>query len=307
MEVETLDVLYILGTGSKWLNNEIRYSLRSIEMFLPHARVFIVGHLPQFIRKESVTHIPCNDPTKSKLVNSIYKLKRACHNKQLGSRFVLMNDDFFFLKPVPRIRLFRNGSLAKTIEKHPTKNGYYYEAMLRTQQLIEGAGIHVPQNYALHYPFVVEKKKALELMERFPWQKDGYQFRNLYANIYLKGGFTRNDVKMRKSKDLDTRQFKGIDLFSTDDAVVSDARFQRFMRRHYPKASQYERENVQDLSPGLERPSKFHAHRKFTYGDRTYMPGDIIDKPIPASLAKKNGLVPIAVQYKLTEEERGEM
>ena len=39
-----MDVVYILGKGSVWKDNEIRYSLRSIEKHLTgFDRVFIVG------------------------------------------------------------------------------------------------------------------------------------------------------------------------------------------------------------------------------------------------------------------------
>ena len=44
-----MDIVYILGNGSKFNNEEIRYSLRSLEKFVNFDRVFIVGECPKFL------------------------------------------------------------------------------------------------------------------------------------------------------------------------------------------------------------------------------------------------------------------
>ena len=46
-----MDVVYILGTGSTSNDNEIRYSLRSIEKYLIGFNVvYIVGECPKFLK-----------------------------------------------------------------------------------------------------------------------------------------------------------------------------------------------------------------------------------------------------------------
>ena len=52
-----MTVVYVLGTGSKWKNYELLYSLRSIEKNLKgFTDVVIVGELPSWI--QNVIHIP---------------------------------------------------------------------------------------------------------------------------------------------------------------------------------------------------------------------------------------------------------
>jgi hypothetical protein len=55
-----IDVVYILGTGSYWRNNEIRFSLRALERNLRGIRkIWIVGDYPDFIK--NINHIPFKD------------------------------------------------------------------------------------------------------------------------------------------------------------------------------------------------------------------------------------------------------
>lgn len=192
---EKLDLVYILGTGSHWQNNEIRYSLRSVEKYLPHARVFIVGYKPRWAK--NVVHIDCRDPYRNKLQNSIYKTIRAAKDERIGERFVLMNDDFYFLKKVDRVKVFYRGTMAGSIKAHPNKCGYYFEAMRRTYAMLKEAGISDPKDYAVHYPMALEKKKIRKLASRFDYRKDGYLFRTVYANFYRLGGYPRNDAKAK--------------------------------------------------------------------------------------------------------------
>ena len=57
-----MDILYVIGKGSEWNNNELRFSLRSIAKYGKNIdRVFIVGYKPDFVSDE-VTFIPCDDP-----------------------------------------------------------------------------------------------------------------------------------------------------------------------------------------------------------------------------------------------------
>jgi len=55
-----IDVVYPLGSGSAWDNNELRYSLRSLENnLLDLGRVFVVGQRPPWLVE--AVHIPMED------------------------------------------------------------------------------------------------------------------------------------------------------------------------------------------------------------------------------------------------------
>ena len=56
-----MDIVYIIGKGSKWNNQELKYSLRSIAKYgINIGKVFIVGYKPNFVSDE-VIYIPCDD------------------------------------------------------------------------------------------------------------------------------------------------------------------------------------------------------------------------------------------------------
>ena len=74
-----MDIVYIIGSGSKWQDNELRYSLRSIEKFGGNfGEVYIVGdRLPPFIDPSTVRYLPVKDITTGKpALNVYYKLCR---------------------------------------------------------------------------------------------------------------------------------------------------------------------------------------------------------------------------------------
>ena len=59
-----MDILYVVGRGSTWNNNELKYSLRSIaKNGINVDRVFIVGYIPDFINREEVICLPFEDKT----------------------------------------------------------------------------------------------------------------------------------------------------------------------------------------------------------------------------------------------------
>lgn len=97
-----MDILYIVGTGSTWVNNELKYSLRSIaKNGINVDRVFIVGYIPRFINQENVVCIPADDPTKVKHYNMLYKIGLAIEKTDIGKnndgKFLVSSDDHFYI------------------------------------------------------------------------------------------------------------------------------------------------------------------------------------------------------------------
>lgn len=95
-----LDVVYPLGVESDWDNNELRYSLRSLERhFEALGQVWIVGHKPDWLT--NVRHIPFPDAHKSnKDANLIDKIRRVCQEADLSEHFLFFSDDQYVLKTV---------------------------------------------------------------------------------------------------------------------------------------------------------------------------------------------------------------
>lgn len=232
-----LDVVYILGKGSHWQDNELRYSLRSIEENLNHGKVFVVGECPDWL--QNVTHIEAIDGFPHKIKNAIHKIRTACLDHRISEDFILMNDDFFFLNRTEAIKNFHLGNINKAIAEHQTKDGYYYRALIDTRNLLNVAGAVEVLNYEVHYPMVFNRKKFLELTDSVSWHDAGYLFRSLYGNIYEIGGQKRSDVKIYHLSDF--IKFKSGDLISTNDRVVLTPQFQLWIMGRFKNPSKYEK------------------------------------------------------------------
>lgn len=233
-------MVYILGRGSKWQNNELRYSLRSLKYF-SHGKVFVVGERPEWLR--NVIHIDAVDGFSSpdhsyKLKNATHKIRIACFHPEVSERFMLMNDDFFFLRPIKEIPNFVLGNLNKGIANHITQDGYYFKALCDTRDMLQSAGFVNPLNYEVHFPIVFEKRKFLKLTNSISWHAAGYLFRSLYGNIYNIGSVKRDDPKIYHLCEL--KKFREGDLLSTNDYVVATPQFQKWVSEKFPVPSIYE-------------------------------------------------------------------
>ena len=94
----TVDVVYVLGRGSRWGDNEIRYSIRSFKKYFKDLRnVVVVGELPHFLR--GVVHIPYPDRQGvNKDCRMMLKIMAACKDERVSDNFVLCTDDTALLQ-----------------------------------------------------------------------------------------------------------------------------------------------------------------------------------------------------------------
>ena len=71
-----MDILYCLGEGSKWNNNELRYSLRSLEKFGKNVgNIYVVGYDPGIL-SDKVTFIDCPNKYDRKQKNILQAVSR---------------------------------------------------------------------------------------------------------------------------------------------------------------------------------------------------------------------------------------
>lgn len=235
------DIVYILGTGSKWADNEIRYSMRSVEKFLPHRRIFIVGERP-FFASDQVTHIPAMDPYPSKLKNAVHKIAIAASREDVSERFYLFNDDFFFLKEPPnKLPIYHRGALTVSIGAHPTQTGYYVMAKVNALKKLKLRGIGHPIDYSVHYPMLFTKEGCLEVLSRFGGPGAGYLFRTCYANWFTLGGVELKEVNGRcPMKPFAWRDLSEDAFVSCGDHLSRNQRFRDFLAQRFPNPSKYE-------------------------------------------------------------------
>lgn len=190
-----MDILYLCREGN---NIELSYSLRTLNN-IPHDKVFISGGLPSNINKEKITYIPVPQNI-NKWKNSTNNLIEACKDSRLSEDFILMNDDFFILKPVTLEDLHVNRGPVEQVYKHYFEKygeNEYTKGMLQTAQLLSKMGYNNVLSYELHLPMVLNKKRVLDM---FPLEgvRDipVLHKRTLYGNLYLKDTKTIDDCKL---------------------------------------------------------------------------------------------------------------
>jgi hypothetical protein len=248
-----MDVVYILGTGSLWGNNEIRYSLRSIEKFFDFEKVFVVGEYPQWMK--GAIHIPAKDETQIKQENALRKLLVACNDTRISEKFVLMNDDFFFLEKRENIPYYSRGSIDEVIKKHPIGSGCYFQSLVDTRNALKNTGKRKIIDYGVHSPFVCEKKKLVTAME-FAQKKGAHSLRTVYGNLFFiqaeKINTASRDFKVR-GEQFDEKLVKDWSFLSSDDSLVLSKDFRTFLQKKFPKVSQFENDGGEGISatPGV--------------------------------------------------------
>jgi hypothetical protein len=229
-----MQLVYIVGTGSTWHDNELRYSLRSAEQYCAHTHVLVVGHKPQWLR--GVHHHQLMDPYPSGVQNVIHKLSAALHAGLLHERFMLMNDDMLFLRQVPvPPHTYTRGTLADRVARMDANNSYR-TLHVRCLATLRSMGIPQPLDYGTHTPMPMRASKLLEVLQRFGGTGSAYPLRTCYGNLHRVPATHIADVKLHHT----WTPPGNAPMVSTDDAVVHEPAFQAWVDRRFPKASCYE-------------------------------------------------------------------
>lgn len=175
-------------------NEELRYSLRSVEANLPEITdVVIVGHAEPWLR--NVTVIPGNRHGNNKPRNVWGNVRIAAEHPDLPAEIVYMNDDFLITEPAA-VGVYWRDTLDAHIEA--LQKGWWRHSLEATRDYLHALGIAQPLSYELHRPFrVVREQMAQTLAEAAHVQPlNPPQWRTLYGNQWAIGGTQDSDGKM---------------------------------------------------------------------------------------------------------------
>lgn len=226
------DIVYILKNNMD--SDEIRYSLRSVEKNFPYNKVWFVGGCPDGIVPDKYMEFEQTGDTKWQ--RSTSALAAACRNDEITEDFWLFNDDFFIMKRVRPEKPFITGKIlqfCKFIEKgNRGMQTPYTRQLRRTAHVLKINGFK-QLNYALHVPMLINRAKALEVLNKFP---DSPMFRSLYGNYYDLGGTLMDDVKIINLE----RCPEDPKYLSTDDRSFSKGKVGEFIREAFPEPSRFE-------------------------------------------------------------------
>lgn len=237
-----MDLVYVLGFGSPWKNNEIRYSLRSVEKYVKdYGNVYIVGECPKWLRGPGLIHIQHPDETNFVSINTCRKFLRACSVGDLTEYFATMNDDFFFVKPstLKEYPNYFRGDIAVDMDR--IKKGPYFQSMHNTRLQLKKHGFGT-KHFGVHRPGIMNKRMLPDVVKWFNWNVQyGLLTRSLYGNVlHLKADRTK-DLKMKTITDRENfnTQVGNRDVFSIGDGIITPY-FCELMNELYPDKSRWE-------------------------------------------------------------------
>lgn len=213
---------------------ELRYSLRSLAN-VPHRRVIIAGDRAKLARPNVVA---VRAPRiRDRYLSSRTNILAAIEKAGIAGRFVVMNDDFFVLRPW-KPRTEHRGPIAQYLASSRVA-GEYREMVERTADLLRLNGVADPLFFGLHTPAVFDAERLVEMVARFEGER--YLTRTLYGNLYGEPGTFRKDVKVR-----DWPAPLPGDVFSTCDRTVRDPACRAWLKANFPTPSPYERRDARN-------------------------------------------------------------
>lgn len=214
-----MDILYILGEGSAWGNNEIRYSLRSLYNCFNLERVFVIGTDPHLLSK-NVIFIPYVD-LHNRFCNHYLKVKKVFETTDISDNILLMYDDIFFKRTVDiaEYPYYCEGELPIL----DTSRRAYIQSLGNTRKILEKYNKPII-DFSVHCPIIYNRQKFLSLADTafkdmFDYEH-GADVRSLYANM--------NEIKGEQVKDClvlqeqDFANVKDFNCFSINDKSLEN-------------------------------------------------------------------------------------
>lgn len=234
-----MDAVYCLGSGSRWQDNELRYSLRSLVKYVSGIeQVFVVGKKPAWLT--GVIHLPMADRW-NKERNIMEKVSWACACPDLSNDFLFLCDDYYALTlQDANVPAWASGdllSLGRGISKH---NNYRF-SVLNTAVVLKKCGLPT-HHFDVHTPIVYNKNRFVELMQAYDWDiRHGYVVNSLYANSAGIEPVWMADVKLNAAHTLQdvVRLVQGRPWWSVGDGGLTPE-VKALLRELYPEKSRFE-------------------------------------------------------------------
>ena len=236
--MKNYDIVYFLK--DTYYNEELRYSLRSVEKNFPHARVIFAGGCPVGFKPDLHIEI-AQSRFETKWYNVSSNIKQICENNDISRDFFLFNDDFFILKPVKTWKSnCYNGDLKnlqlRIIENNNDKVSRYIVRLREAQKALEEKGYSI-KNFELHCPMLINRKKMLKIIDDFG--ADMPAKRSLYGNVYYSEESGRS-CKDRKIVSLSEDAKPNGWFVSTEDAAFKAGKIGDTLREKFAERSKYE-------------------------------------------------------------------
>lgn len=225
-----MTVIYTIGQGSIWDNNELRYSLRSLALCKGVSEVIIAGYCPEWVNRSAVTHIYVGDEYSCAHKNILHKILTAA--KECSGDFVVMSDDHILLRcfDFDHLPLYHKG-----LVKDEHENTYQI-SLSDTARFLQKEGLPW---YAtnLHFPKLYTREaynRCLTLFHDSFAYRYGLEPSVLIGNVQIAMG-----MQYKYHKDNKTETPKAGAAFCSLMPNVSQ-RMSEFLADRFPKKSIFE-------------------------------------------------------------------
>lgn len=251
-----MDILYIVGQGSKHGNIELRMSLRSICKYGHNlGRVIVAGYPPDWLSDEVVKVFAPNRYGR-KHQNLVACIQQVVDMGLLQGEFLYSSDDHFYVKPVDFDNYpfyFKNTELRKSVT--PGERHYGYRLSLKqTRDLLEKhrlPTIMFEQHCNTHMNADIIRKFRPLLDESLTLERGGAPT-SLIMNAWISQPGApnimtkRHDVKLSRLNSVaDIRQaIMSTECFSISDKAFETDALMKFFAEEFPDPCKFEKKEV---------------------------------------------------------------
>jgi hypothetical protein len=234
-----MDILYILGKGSPFNNEELRYSLRSLERYGSNiGKVVLVGEKPDFLDYTKIEHHLFTE-TGVKDYRIASKIMHACAIGVVKGDFLFCNDDFFFTRPFDcnsfpyyyQGYLHHGDSIATAYQDHLR--------LTRDYLLSQGTSAN---HFDMHCPIIYNSEKFMALAPAWEYSKTtiGMVVKSTYANMHRIEGTPYRDVKLKELiNENDYKRMASNECFSIYDQAWNRG-VKSYLERTFTEKSKWE-------------------------------------------------------------------
>lgn len=215
-------------------NEELRYSLRSLDRHARPDEVWIVGYTPTWV--QNVTSVRGNRyPDKEWAVRDNVLI--IAEHPDLPDDVLVMNDDFALMRPYTFVSEHR-GPLREQIGQLNNSGSWWGRSLCTTLDWLESVGHPDPLSYELHKPLMVNRAKMAGALHRSEAVFPIPQWRTVYGVLNEIPAVLGEDCKVRQPEEPFDKKAP---LLSTDDRAFAQGAVGEFIRSKFNKPCKYER------------------------------------------------------------------
>jgi hypothetical protein len=231
-----MQMLYIIGSGSLHYNEELRFSLRSVQKHCPEINKIVVDGEQVHFLSNKVDYHYIEEAKGNKEYRIGMKIYNACKSGFIKGNFIFMNDDFFFTRPYDWNINYAKGELPSEGKEN------YQKALSDTREYLLSLGKSV-NHFDCHTPIIYNSEKFIELLPHLEKSKlttNGYTVKSLYGNIYELEPTLYNDCKLSTLQtESDFKKIKDTPVISCSDGSWQNG-VRKYFKNIYPNKSIYE-------------------------------------------------------------------